>query len=199
MKLFINACVRKGSRTKKLADRILSIDAEPYDEIVLNEIDFPVADEDFLNFRDRLISGRNFGDPAFSLARRFADAEEIVIAAPFWDFSFPASLKQFFEQINVLGITFRYTSEGIPEGLCKAKRLTYITAAGGRSVPDEFGFGYVKTLATVFYGIQDVRLIKAEGLDIDGADVEGILTETLKKAVKDAAESEAENACESKA
>jgi len=33
-------------------------------------------------------------------------------------------------------------------------------------VPEEFGFGYVKSLAQNFYGIQDVELIKTVGLDM---------------------------------
>ena len=59
----------------------------------------------------------------FELARQFAAADQIVIAAPYWDLSFPAALKQYFEQINVLGITFAYTPEGVPKGLCRARKL----------------------------------------------------------------------------
>ena len=114
----------------------------------------------------------------FDLPRQFAAAEEIVIAAPYWDLSFPASLKQYLEQINVVGIAFRYTQEGIPESLCRAKRLYYVTTAGGNYVPEEFGYGYVKALAQGYYGIPDVRLIKATGLDIVGADAEDIMRAT---------------------
>jgi len=175
MVLFINACARKESRTKRLADCFLSKLNRPFDEVRLNEIVFPVADEEFLKKRDRLISERDFGNPLFDLARQFAQADEIVLAAPFWDLSFPAALKQYFEQINVLGVTFIYTPEGIPKGLCKAKRLTYITTSGGNFVPDEYGFGYVRALAQSFYGIENVKLIKAAGLDIDGAQTEKII------------------------
>ena len=42
-------------------------------------------------------------------------------------------------------------------------------------MPEEFGFGYVKALAQGYYGIPDVRLIRAAGLDIDGADAEAIM------------------------
>ena len=89
--------------------------------------------------------------------------------SPFWDLSFPSLLKQYFEIINVIGITFVYSSEGIPLGRCKAKKLTYVTSAGGDYFPEEFGYGYIKALAQNFYGISDVRLISARGLDIDGA------------------------------
>ena len=175
MLLFINACVRKKSRTKRLADLFLAKRNKPFQEIRLQEVEFPVFDEEFLKRRDRLIMEQDFSNPMFDLARQFADADDIVIAAPFWDLSFPAALKQYFEQINVLGVTFLYTPEGMPKGLCRAKSLTYITTAGGNAVPEEFGFGYVKALAQNFYGIPDVRLIKAEGLDIVGADTEAIL------------------------
>ena len=142
----------------------------------LHDIAFPVTDEAFLEMRDRLIAEEDFGNPAFDLARQFSEAETIVIAAPYWDLSFPASLKQYLEQVNVVGITFRYTEEGIPVGLCKAERIYYVTTAGGYYVPADFGFGYVKALAENYYGIHDVRLIEASGLDIYGADVDAILT-----------------------
>lgn len=175
--LFINACVRKESRTKRLADKLLKKLNKPFEEIRLEEIQFPVTDEDFLNMRDRLISEGKLDSPVFDLARQFSEAETIVIAAPYWDLSFPAALKQYFEQVNVVGITFRYTEEGVPVGLCKADRIFYVSTAGGIYVPTEFGFGYVKALAQGYYGIADVRLIEAVGLDIYEADIEAILEE----------------------
>lgn len=173
--LFINACVRKESRTRRLADCLLTKLNEAYEEVRLDEIEFPIDNEDFLNMRDRLIANRDFGSPAFGLARQFAEAETIVIAAPYWDLSFPAALKQYFEQINVVGITFKYSPEGVPVALCKAKRMFYVTTAGGYFVPEEFGFGYIQSLAQNYFGIQDVRQFKAVGLDIVGADVETLM------------------------
>ena len=52
-----------------------------------------------------------------------------------------------------------------------------MTTAGGTFVPEEFGFGYVKALAQNYYGIPNVRLVRAAGLDLDGADPERILRE----------------------
>ena len=173
--LYINACVRKESRTKKLADILIKKLNMPYEEICLEDINFAVVNEEYLNKRDDLISAGGFEDPMFDHARQFAEADVIVIAAPFWDLSFPAMLKQYLEQINVVGITFKYSEQGIPIGLCKADRLFYVTTAGGYYVPEEFGFGYVKALAQNYYGIQDVRQIKAAGLDTAGADVDSIM------------------------
>lgn len=173
--LFINACVRTESRTRQLTEKLLLKLNRPYEEVRLHEIAFPVADEDFLNMRDRLIAERDFENPLFDLARQFSESEIIVIAAPYWDLSFPAALKQYFEQINVVGITFKYTEDGIPVGLCKARRLYYVTTAGGSYVPEEFGFGYIKALSQGFYGIQEVRKIEAAGLDLVGADVSALM------------------------
>ena len=179
MTLFINACVREGSRTKRLADHLLSKLGGPVDEVCLKDEVFPVTDEAYLSKRDRLIKEEKLDDPMFGLANQFAKAERIVIAAPYWDLSFPASLKQYIEHINVTGITFHYTPEGVPEGLCRADELYYVMTAGGMFVPEEFGFGYVKTMAESFYGIRDVRLIIAKGLDIIGADTEKIIEDAF--------------------
>ena len=173
--LFINACVRKESRTRRLAEKLLLKLDRPYEEVRLDRLKFPTVTEEYLRLRDRLVTEKDFTDPMFDLARQFAEAETIVIAAPYWDLSFPASLKQYLELVNVVGISFRYTEEGIPVGLCRADRLFYVTTAGGGFMPEEFGFGYVKALAQNYYGIRDVRLIKTACLDIFGADVEGIL------------------------
>ena len=189
MILFINSCVREDSRTKRLADEVinkLKKDVDSHGADIVNEVrlweqNFHVVDEDYLKRRDSLISDGKFDDPMFALARRFAEADEIVIAAPFWDLSFPAVLKQYIELINVVGVTFIYTEEGFPKGLCKAKKLTYVTTAGGEYFPEEFGYGYIKALAQNFYGISDVELIKATGLDIVGSDVEGIISAAIKQ------------------
>ena len=175
--LYVNACVRKESRTRSLTEKLLSKLGGPYEELCLEKITFPIVNEDYLNRRDELISSGNMQDPMFELARQFSEAETIVIAAPFWDLSFPSMLKQYLEQVNVVGIAFKYSEEGVPVPLCKAKRLFYVTTAGGYYVPEEFGFGYVKALAQNYYGIQDVRKIEAVGLDIYGADVESIMKE----------------------
>ncbi len=173
--LYVNACVRTESRTKQLAEILLRKLNRPYEEIRLKDYSFPVVNEEYLNERDRLTLNGNLQAPVFALARQFSEAETIVIAAPFWDLSFPAALKQYFEQINAVGITFKYSEHGVPIGLCKASALFYVTTAGGYYVPDEFGFGYVKALAQNYYGIQDVRQISAAGLDIHGADVDAIM------------------------
>jgi len=184
MILYINACVRRDSRTERLAEALLERYDDDIQQVRLEEMSFEVSDEAFLERRDQLIEEGAFDHEMFSLARQFAAADMIVIAAPYWDLSFPASLKQYMEKVTVNGITFEYTPEGIPRGLCKAQRLYYIMTAGGDYAPEEYGFGYIQALAAGYYGITDSRLIKATGLDIVGADVERIIEQCIERDIK---------------
>ena len=64
--------------------------------------------------------------------------------------------------------------------MCRAKEIYYVMTAGGNYAPEEFGFGYVRAMAQGYYGIEDVKLIHAVGLDIEGADPEQILKERME-------------------
>ena len=178
--LFVDACVREHSRTRLLAERVLSRLEGTVTKAVPAAETAPIVSEQFILRRTRATQEGSFADPAYAPARRFAEADVIVIAAPYWDLSFPAILKAYFEQVCVLGLTFEYTDDGFPKGLCRARKLIYVTTAGGPILSDEYGFGYVKAIAQNFYGIPDVRQVKAEGLDVIGADVEALLNRALE-------------------
>lgn len=174
--LYIDSTVRKGSRTSQLAEYLLGKLDGDITRVKLCKSELPKADSSFLEKRDRACASGDFSDNMFEPAKQFAAADIIVVAAPYWDLSFPAALKQYFEQINVIGLTFAYTEKGLPVGLCKAKKLFYVTTAGGRIISEEYGFGYVNALAKTFYGIEECTCIKAEGLDIYGADVKALVS-----------------------
>lgn len=180
--LFVNACVRENSRTLDIAKIVLEKLNNAYTEVNLQKTDLKPLNRESLDIREKLILQDDFSDTMFSLAKDFAAADEIVIAAPYWDLAFPALLKIYLEQITVSGITFRY-AKGVPQGLCRAKRLIYVTTAGG-SIYDNFGFEYVKALAQKIYGIGEVLFFKAENLDIDGNDVNDILRRAKSDAEK---------------
>ena len=180
--LFVNACVRENSRTLDIAKIVLEKLNNAYTEVNLQKTDLKPLNRESLDIREKLILQDDFSDTMFSLAKDFAAADEIVIAAPYWDLAFPALLKIYLEQITVSGITFRY-AKGVPQGLCRAKRLIYVTTAGG-IIYDNFGFEYVKALAQKIYGIGEVLFFKAENLDIDGNDVNDILRRAKSDAEK---------------
>lgn len=175
--LFINACVRNESRTLVLAKHIMKGMKGEIVELDLQREDIPLLNWELLEKREKLIRDGVKDDPMLRYARQFAEADEIVIAAPFWDLSFPAILKAYFEHVSVSGITFEYRA-GRPKGLCKAERLTYITTSGGPIFTD-FGYTYVKAIATEFYGIKKTKAYRAMNLDVNM-----ITTDTLLNSVE---------------
>ena len=172
--LFINACVRENSRTLKLAKDILSRMSGEIIEVNLNKENLTPLNRELLEKRECLVRCKSLDDPMLFYARQFANADEIVIAAPFWDLSFPAILKIYIEQITVAGIAFEYIS-GTPCGLCKAKSLTYVTTSGGPIIAD-FGYEYIKTLAKSFFGISQTKAYRAMNLDVNMISAEDVLT-----------------------
>ena len=173
--LFINACVRPCSRTLELAKTLLKRLKGEILEVRLQEMPMAALDLNGLEKRDQAAQKNDFSDPVFTAAKQFAAADIIVIAAPYWDLMFPATLKTYLENITISGITFRYSEQGRPESLCKAKALHYVTTSGGFIGQNDFGFSYVEALAQNFFGINELYRYAAEGLDIFGADVETIM------------------------
>lgn len=176
--LHINCCPRKESRTKRLADALLQ-KLGNYEELKLYEEKIIPLNKERLEHRTALIEKGIFDDECFKYAHQFADADIIVISAPFWDLSFPSILKIYIENIYVTGIVSKYSDDGSPLGLCNAKRLYFVTTAGG-PFDERFGYEYIRALALEYFGIKEVALIKAEMLDIDGNDAEKILCEAIK-------------------
>jgi FMN-dependent NADH-azoreductase len=172
--LFVNVCTRECSRTLELANYVVNKLDGDIEQLKLYDIELAPVDLQKMEIRDKAKAEGDFSAAEFDLAKQFANADTIVIAAPYWDLMFPSLLKVYFENITVNGLTFFYNEKGIPQGLCKAERLIYVTTAGGHIVHN-FGFEYASSLAKAFYGIKRVECVSAEGLDILGADVEAIL------------------------
>ena len=178
--MFINSCVRAQSRTERIARALLAKLGGEYDEVKLETAGFQPLNGETLARRTALIEAGDYADPMFDAAKQFAAADELVIAAPFWDYSFPALLKTYLENIYVTGIVSCYGGDGRPVGLCRAKKLYYVTTAGGPYVPD-FSYDCVKALAQTAFGIPETELISAEMLDVDGFDADKIVADTIAK------------------
>ena len=180
MILFVDVCVRgERSRTRELAECYLK-DKE-FTRLALEEENIKPLDKSRLEKRQKLIEKGDFSNEIFKYAKQFAEAEEIVITAPYWDLSFPALLKIYIENICVVGVTFDYLSDGTSKSRCKAKKLTYITTAGGVIPERNFGFDYVKAVAEEFFKISEFKYIKAEKLDIYGEDTRKIMENAKNK------------------
>ena len=179
MVLYINACVRKESRTNRIVECLLEKLGGEYEEVKLSERSLKPLSEEMLIKRTQLMEKGLFSDPMFDLARQFQQAEQIVIAAPFWDLSFPSILKIYMENIYVIGLVSEYGADGTPHGLCRAEKLYYVTTAGGAYVPD-FSYDYIRSLSCDYFGIRKTELIMAEMLDVVGYDEETIVEQKIK-------------------
>ena len=179
--LFVDACLRPNSRTRKLAQAVLEKLSGDLERIALYEANLPPRDLQTMVKRDEAARSGNYEDHVFDQALQFANADVIVMAAPYWDLMFPAVLKTYLERITVTGITFCYSEQGRPMGLCRARKLYYITTAGGYMEELSFGFAYVQALAQGFYGIKDVHCVCAQGLDIMGNNAEAILRRAINQ------------------
>ncbi|PEI02492.1 FMN-dependent NADH-azoreductase [Pantoea agglomerans] len=109
--------------------------------------------------------------------------DEVVIAAPMYNFSIPTQLKNYFDLIARAGVTFRYTEAG-PEGLVKGKKAVVISSRGGihKDTPTDLLTPYVK-LFLGFIGITDVEFVFAEGIAY-GPEVASKATAEAKDTIK---------------
>ena len=180
--LYVDATVRENSRTKILADHLVGKfkDAE-IDHLILRDENLQVLSREKLQKRNELLEKGAYDDPMFEYARNFRDADIIVMAAPYWDLGMPAYLKMYIEVINNVGITFAYDENEKSYGLCKARKLYYVSTMGGKDLPYTYGFEYVKALCENFYDIKELKHFKAEGLDLLGADPQAIMAKALKE------------------
>lgn len=165
----IDACMRAESRTKKILDGILEVLYKKYNvEIIsLKDIDCTWVGESVLKERD---SGY-VPDEFVALSKKVANADRLVIAAPFWDMSFPSVLKVFFENISLFNITFT-SNETQCVGLCKAQKVLYITTRGMNisiGEPLEQATPYIKALSYL-WGLGELEVISAQNLDYSTPD-----------------------------
>ena len=166
MVLVIDACIREEeSRTRKLYLDYLKDNNLDYEVLYLTKLNIKPLDKEMIKKRDSLIYNNKLDDEMFDLAWQFNKADKIIVAAPYYDMSFPALLKIYFENISVLNINFTYSDKGELIGLAKAKELVYISTIGGYLNGPHLGYEYVKALADM-YGIKNTKNIYKEGLDI---------------------------------
>ncbi|MBR4019914.1 MAG: NAD(P)H-dependent oxidoreductase, partial [Firmicutes bacterium] len=128
-----------------------------------------------LDVRDSYVRVGDWSHPMFDLGKQYKDADYIVIGTPYWDLSFAAILKVYIENIMVADLTFGCNDQGF-YGLCKGKKMVYITTGGGVIDGQNFGYDYMKAIAAMT-GIDETECFYAQNLDIVGFDADAILEE----------------------
>lgn len=162
--LYIDACMRAGSRTKRIADRLIQELSKKYEieTISLFEPNYPIVENNILVDRENGIVPEKY----VAQAQKIAQADRIVIAAPFWDMSFPSALKVFFENMSLLEVTFGDNGKECV-GLCRAEKVLYITTRGMNiktGHPLEQATPYIKALSHL-WGWGELYVVAAENMD----------------------------------
>ena len=97
--LFVNSCVREESRTYRLAGAVLECLDGDITQLDISEADIKPLDRQSLMHRVELSDKGDFSNEMFKYAHQFAESDTVVIAAPYWDLSFPAVLKAYLEAV----------------------------------------------------------------------------------------------------
>jgi FMN-dependent NADH-azoreductase len=98
----------------------------------------------------------------------FLAADIVVIGAPMYNFTVPSQLKAWIDRILIAGKTFQYGEAG-PVGLAGGKRVVIASSRGGLYAPGmpfeayDFQERYLRAVFA-FIGIEDVEIVRAEGL-----------------------------------
>ncbi|MFT4268237.1 MAG: NAD(P)H-dependent oxidoreductase, partial [Xenophilus sp.] len=102
------------------------------------------------------------------LVSQFLAADVVVIGAPLYNFSIPTQLKAWIDRLAQAGRTFKYTDKGFV-GLAGGKTAIVASTRGGVHSTTEAGRAaehqesYLEVILG-FFGITDVRFVRAEGL-----------------------------------
>ncbi len=160
----------EGSTTRKLSNQLIEGLQKKYPEAVVLERDvskgLPFLDQAWVgaNFTpadQRSLEQRSTLELSDQLIDELKDADVVVIAAPMYNFSIPASLKAYIDLVCRAGVTFKYTENG-PVGLLEGKQAFIVAASGGTPFGSEIDFvsGYLKHVLG-FIGIRNVEQIGA--------------------------------------
>ncbi len=185
--LVINGCLREiESRSWKLASSLLS-QANPSAEIKilhLNQMKLKPLTGEKLSKRISKAKRGEMNSKKFELAYELANADKVILAAPFWNHAFPAVISAYFDHALIADIAFKMTPEGY-KGLCKGSDFIYVTTRGGiyeENSPLEMATPLLKSYCQIL-GNFTFHLVVAQGLDIMGADVNAIMNEASETAL----------------
>ena len=165
--VFINGCMRRGdSRTLSIAEPLLQALAQRYEIQTIDLTGMTLEPVNADLYTKRGSEGLSAWDA--SAGRLVANADRLVIAAPFWDMSFPSALKVFFEHISAPDLTFVNLDDGNTGGNCRSEKMLYITTRGMEIPTGDFrdqGSSYLKALGWL-WGIPEVQTVAAWGMDV---------------------------------
>lgn len=148
---------REGNPQAEVIERDLITNELPYlDTNVMQAIN---AEVDSLSESQRAV--RELAD---QLLAELQQADEVLLALPFYNFNIPAQVKSYFDLLARAGVTFKYTEQG-PVGLIEDKPVRILATRGGQyqAQGNDYQLPFVKQFLN-FIGLTQIEVIYAEGL-----------------------------------
>jgi len=167
----------------------------PNDEVTYLDLfknDIPFLDETLIGYMYRQID-ENALDAKHTaqvkvmeqILAQFVDSDKYVFATPMWNLGVPPVVKAYFDNVAVVGKTFKYTEHG-SVGLLDGKKAMCIQASGGYyssgpAATMAHGISYIKSMLS-FFGVSALSEILIEGTNVQTNDMEQIGQEAVSKA-----------------
>lgn len=122
--------------------------------------------------------------------KQIQESDIIVIGVPMYNFGIPSALKAWIDHVVRMGATFKYNSNGIPEGLVKNKKVYLAIASGGvysEGAMKNYDFteSYLRAVLG-FIGLTDIETFRVEGTVIP--DLKEVALDKAVKKVNNAIE-----------
>jgi FMN-dependent NADH-azoreductase len=160
-----------GSKGRMLGDRLLASLAANTADLDVTERDLaqaiPHVDQEWIAANDTLPDARDAAQNAVllvsdELIAELEAADTLVLTVPLYNFTIPASLKAWIDQVCRFNRTFRYDERG-PVGMLSGKRAVVVFVSGGTPLGSghDFASAYLRHILG-FIGIADVTFIAAD-------------------------------------
>ncbi len=98
-------------------------------------------------------------------AELFNEADVLVLTMPMWNFTVPAIMKAWMDQVLTPGLTFSISKEEGIKPLHKVKSIVLLVASGGVYKEDDDRDALTRQVRSAFgfIGIEDLEIVWAEG------------------------------------
>jgi FMN-dependent NADH-azoreductase len=101
---------------------------------------------------------------------QFMAADVYLFTVPMWNLGIPYALKYYIDAIVQPGYLFRYTPEGLVEGLVKDKTMLLVISSGSDYTTEPYAsYNFVESYLRAifgFVGLTDIHVFHANGMDM---------------------------------
>lgn len=157
---FVQQWLQKNPKGKVVVRNLVEDNLPHLDAEIVGALMSPVE--------DRNLEQQRVIDRSDALVAELAQADQIVMGVPMYNFAVPSQMKAYFDLLARAGVTFKYTEQG-PVGLLEDKPVYLFATRGGlyRDSGVDFQIPFVKQFLG-FIGFKTVEVIYAEGLSMSG-------------------------------